>query len=116
MVGAKAEDARAQVAAMDRYIEVSLARLGQSATWPIVWYRGPLFGLRGCAIYDMAIGSEVRQHRRGADGLTDTDRHEVAHCVITRNCTARSDPPRVLMEGWAQANQGTPAEELAETA
>ena len=116
MVGAKAEDARAQVAAMDRHVEASLARLDQSATWPIVWYRGPLFGLRRCAIYDMAIGSEVGQYRRGADGLTDLDRHEVAHCVITRNYTARSDPPRVLMEGWAQANQGTPAEELADTA
>jgi hypothetical protein len=122
MVGATADDARAQVAAMDRHVEASMARLDQSATWPIVWYRGPIFGLRGCAIYDMAIGSEVGlygrggPYRRGADGLTDLDRHEVAHCVITRNYTARSDPPRVLMEGWAQANQGTPAEELADTA
>jgi hypothetical protein len=117
MVGAKASDAQAQVAAMDRHVDASLARLGQSATWPIVWYRGPLFGLRKCAIYDRAIGSEIgSSERRGDDGLTDLDRHEVAHCVITRNCTARSDPPRVLMEGWAQANQGTPAEELAATA
>ena len=116
MVGAKASDARALVAAMDRHVEASLARLDQSATWPIVWYRGPIFGLRQCAIYDMAIGSEVGLYQRGADGLTDLDRHEVAHCVITRNYTARSDPPRVLMEGWAQANQGTPAEELAYTA
>jgi hypothetical protein len=116
MVGAKASDARALVAAMDRHVEAALARLGQSATWPIVWYRGPIFGLRQCAIYDMAIGSEVGMYYRGADGLTDLDRHEVAHCVITRNYTARSDPPRVLMEGWAQANQGTPAEELAYTA
>ncbi len=116
MVGATAEDARAQVAAMDRHVEASLARLDQSATWPIVWYRGPIFGLRECAIYDMAVGSEVGQDLRGADGLTRLDRHEVAHCVITRNYTARSDPPRVLMEGWAQANQGTPAEELADTA
>src|SRR4051812_4460611 len=120
MVGAKASDARALVAAMDRHVEASLARLDQSATWPIVWYRGPIFGLRQCAIYDTAIGSEVGQspsrRRRGADGLPELDRHEVAHCVITRNYTARSDPPRVLMEGWAQANQGTPAEELAYTA
>jgi hypothetical protein len=101
---------------MDRHVEASLARLGQSATWPIVWYRGPLFGLQRCAIYDMAIGSEVGQFPPGADGLTDLDRHEVAHCVITQNYTGRSDPPRVLMEGWAQANQGTPVEELAYTA
>jgi hypothetical protein len=116
MIAAPAEDARAQVAAMDRHIEASLARLGQSATWPIAWYRGPLFGLQACAIYDTAIGSQVGQQQRGGDGLTDLDRHEVAHCVITRNYTARSDPPRLLMEGWAQANQGMPAEELARVA
>ena len=117
MVGAKAEDARAQVTAMDRHVEAALARLGQSTTWPILWYRGPIFGLRQCAFYDMAIGSEVGPYqRRGADGLTDLDRHEVAHCIITRNYTARSDPPRVLLEGSAQANQGMSAEELADTA
>ena len=116
MVGATSKDARAQVAAMDRHVDALLARLDQPATWPIVWYRGSLLGLDRCAIYDMALGSEVGQLPPGADGLTDLDRHEVAHCVITRNYTARSDPPRVLMEGWAQANQGTPAAELAVTA
>jgi hypothetical protein len=116
MVGAPAEDARAQVAAMDRHVETSLARLGHSASWPIVWYRGRLFGLQECAIHDMAIGSKVGQTKRGADGLTVLDRHEVAHCVINQNDTVLSDPPRVLMEGWAQANQGTPEEELADTA
>src|SRR5271155_3462295 len=53
MVGATAKDARDLVAAMDRHVEASLARLGQSATWPIVWNRGPLFGLRECSIYDL---------------------------------------------------------------
>ncbi|MFI5461486.1 MAG: hypothetical protein ACHRXM_39340 [Isosphaerales bacterium] len=117
MVGATAKDAKALVAAMDRHVEASLARLDQSATWPIVWYRGPLLGVGHCAIYDMAIGSQVGLYldraQRGADGLTDLDRHEVAHCVITRNCTARSDPPRVLIEGWAQADEGYSAEALA---
>jgi hypothetical protein len=116
MVGATAEDARAQVAAMDRHVDALLARLDQSETWPIVWYRGSLLGQSRCAIYDMAMGSEVGQLPPEVDGLTTWDRHEVAHCVITRNYTARSDPPRVLMEGWAQANQGTPEEELAYTA
>ena len=106
------QERRAQVAAMDRHVDAMLARLDQPATWPIVWYRGSLLGLDRCAIYDMALGSEVGKSPPGADGLTETDRHEVAHCVISRNCTGRSDPPRVLMEGWAQANQGTPAEEL----
>jgi hypothetical protein len=38
-----------------------------------------------CAIYDMAPGSEVGQSPPGGDGLSNLDRHEVAHCVITRN-------------------------------
>lgn len=116
MVAAATQDARAQVAAMDRHVDALLARLGQSETWPIVWYRGPLSGLKECAIYDVAFGSETDRRRLGADGLTEVDRHEVAHCVITRNYTTRSDPPRILLEGWAQANQGTPVETLASTA
>lgn len=116
MVGEPADDARAQVDAMDRHVEALMARLDRSATWPIVWYRGPLFGLQSCAIYDMAIGIPVGPYVRGADGLIEGDRHEVAHCVLTATETAGSDPPRVLVEGWAQANQGTPAEELADTA
>ncbi len=116
MVGARTKDARPQVSAMDRHVDALLARLGQPATWPIVWYRGALLGLKVCAIYDMALGSEVGRFPPGADGLTNMDRHEVAHCVITRNYTARSDPPRVLMEGWAQANEGMPPEEVAQAA
>ena len=53
-------------------------------------------------------GPKSASRRRGADGLTDLDRHEVAHCVITRNYTARSDPPRVLMEGWRRPTRGRP--------
>ena len=53
---------------------------------------------------------------RGADGLSELDRHEVAHCVITRKITGQSDPPTILVEGWAQANQGTTADVLAVTA
>ena len=71
MVGATAKDARALVAAMDRHVEASLARLDQSATWPIVWYRGPLFGLQGRAVYDMAHrvrSRPVRRRSRRPDG------------------------------------------------
>ena len=39
-------------------------------------------------------------------GPRPTDRHEVAHCVLTSQCSAWFDPPAVLAEGWAEANQG----------
>ncbi len=113
MVGSKADDARAQVSAMDRHVEASLARLDKSETWPITWYRGALFGMQYCAVYDMAFGTYVGVNQRGADGLTEHDRHEVAHCLITHFYTSRSDPPRLLMEGWAEANKGSSAEEVA---
>ena len=116
MVGAGTPDARDQVAAMDRHVDALLVRLNQPKTWPITWYRGPLLGLKQCALYDMALGAEVGQGKTGPDGLTHLDRHEIAHCVITSNYTAGSDPPRLLMEGWAQANQGTSPEELAQNA
>ena len=37
-----------------------------------------------------------------AEGLTRLDRHEVAHVVLSQFCTADSEPPAVLMEGWAE--------------
>ena len=116
MVGAETSEAPALVAAMDRHVDALLARLDQPRTWPITWYRGPLLGLKRCAIYGLAIGSEIGQGKTGPDDLTDLDRHEVAHCVITSAYTAQSDPPRFLMEGWAQANQGTSPEDLAQSA
>ena len=36
------------------------------------------------------------------EGLTTLDRHEVAHVVLSQFCTADSEPPAVLMEGWAE--------------
>ena len=69
---------------------------------------GRLLGVDPCAIYDMALGSEVGQLPPEADGLTTMDRHEVAHCVITRNYTARSDPPRLFMEGWRRPTRARP--------
>lgn len=86
MVGARASNAQAHVTTMDRHVDASLARLGQSATWPIVCDRGPLFGLRKCAICDMAIGSEVGSNgRRGDDGLTDLDRLKPEGIIWERN-------------------------------
>ena len=48
--------------------------------------------------------------------LAEVDRHEVAHCVINRLFTPWSEPPALLLEGWAQANSGSDATQLAEDA
>ncbi len=48
-----------------------------------------------------------------AEGLTTLDRHEVAHTVITSLNSPKSRPPALLVEGWAEANQGTDPTEQA---
>ena len=116
MVGAPVATAAAQVAAMDRHVDALLARLRQPQTWPIRWYRGSLFGMGGHAIENMALGSEVGELTPESDGLTGFDRHEVAHTVIGGLGSPTSDPPRLLMEGWAAANDGKSAEKLAREA
>ena len=98
--------ARAQVAAMDRHIRALEARLGRKTRGTVHWVRGPLLGMERQAIVGLCMGSRPGEGAADAEGLDATDRHEVAHCVLTSHCSARFDPPAVLTEGWAQANQG----------
>ena len=99
-------EARAQVAAMDRHVGALEARLGRKIRGTIHWVRGPLFGIGRHAIIGLCLGTWPGEESPDAEGLCTTDRHEVAHCVLTSLCSAGFDPPAVLTEGWAQANQG----------
>ncbi len=100
------DEARAQVAAMDRHVRALETRLGRATTGTVHWVRGPLLGIGRHAVIGMCMGTRPGEEPPDADGLAATDRHEVAHCVLTSHCTARFEPPAVLTEGWAQANQG----------
>ncbi len=96
--------ARAQVAAMDKHIHALEARLGRPATGTVHWVRGPLLGREGAAIIGLCLGSRPGE-APDAEGLSSLDRHEVAHCVLTSHCNTWMDPPALLTEGWAYANQ-----------
>jgi hypothetical protein len=52
------------------------------------------------------MGSQSGTAPLDAEGLAWMDRHEVAHCVLNNHAPAGAEPPAVLTEGWAQANQG----------
>jgi hypothetical protein len=107
MIAQPMPGAAAQVAAMDRHIEALRARLGGvHTTRRVHWVRGSLMGIGGHAIYGMCMGSRPGEQPAGPDGLTWLDRHEVAHCVLSSFMPPSIDPPSVLSEGWAQANQG----------
>jgi hypothetical protein len=101
--------ARAQVAAMDRHIRALDERLGRQTTKTVRWVRGPLLGMRAKAIVGLCIGSRPGEELADAEGLVSLDRHEVAHCVLTSHCSSWVDPPALLIEGWAHANQGDDA-------
>jgi hypothetical protein len=101
------DEARAQVAAMDRHVRALEGRLGRTTTGTVHWVRGPLLGMQGKAVFGLCMGSRPGEEPSDDEGLCTTDRHEVAHCVLTSHCTARFDPPAVLTEGWAEAHQGT---------
>jgi len=106
-------DARAQVAAMDRHVRALEARLGRQTGGIIHWARGPLLGTGGIAVFGLCLGTRPGAAPADAEGLCTVDRHEVAHCVLNSQCSARVDPPAMLTEGWARANQGVDPATLA---
>ena len=111
MISIPVANARERVAAMDGHVRQLEKRLGRTTAWPIRWVRGPLLGLDGKAPFSVCMGSRPHDAELGTDGLAAVDRHEVAHCVITSLNSYESDPPAVLAEGWAEANQGTDSTE-----
>jgi hypothetical protein len=107
MIAQPMSGAPGQVAAMDRHIKALRARLGGiETTRRVHWVRGSLMGIGGHAIYGMCLGSRPDEQLSDVEGLTWLDRHEVAHCVLSSFMPTSIDPPSVLSEGWAQANQG----------
>jgi hypothetical protein len=107
MISQPVANASAQVAVMDRHIQSLWKRLGDvSTTRRVHWVRGPLMSITAHAFYGMCLGSVPGKLAVDADGLTWLDRHEVAHCVLSSFMPTDIEPPSVLSEGWAQANQG----------
>jgi hypothetical protein len=114
MISAPTPDAARQVEAMDRHVRAMEARLGRPVWGRTHWVRGSLQGMDANAIVGLCPGNPPGVGAPDADGLTDVDRHEVAHCVIHGHCSAQAYPPALLVEGWAEANSGhEPAEQAA---
>lgn len=106
MISAPVPDAREQVAAMDRHVRALRSRLGGGGPGRIHWVRGPLLGISGRALFSLCIGSRPGSSPVDDEGLSSLDRHEVAHCVLSDVLPFDSNPPAVLLEGWAQASMG----------
>jgi hypothetical protein len=85
--------------AMDAHLARLETVLGQQQHSKIVWVRGSALGRNREANRGVAIGSP-------ASPAGALDRHELAHAFIYQFTRPDTDPPTVLIEGWAVAQQG----------
>ena len=101
-------------------MEKHVARLMTMTDTPlrakIYWVRGELMGKTRMAIAGMALGSsrspdnwESADH---PDNLS-VDRHEFAHAVLHQRHRPGTNPPTLLVEGWADSQSGLKREKLA---
>jgi hypothetical protein len=81
---------------MDRHVARLQEMTGLPGRGQIWWVRGPLLGQERLAFYSLALGSS-------ASPAAALDRHELAHAVLYQQERPDSDPPTLLLEGWAEA-------------
>jgi hypothetical protein len=101
---------------MDKHV----ARLVEMTKRPlrekIYWVRGPLLGQSRMALLGLAIGSaESPSDWKTADHPHNlsVDRHELAHAVLHQHYKPDTDPPTLLVEGWAESQAGPSSGQLA---
>ncbi|WDQ18408.1 hypothetical protein [Rhodopirellula sp. P2] len=92
------QDPVAMVGEMDGHIEGMCALLGRTPPENVIWVRGSLLSQTGVSIGPWAITDDDQP----AAEFSSLDRHEIAHSVISGLCGPDQDPPRLLVEGWAQ--------------
>jgi len=87
---------RADLEAMDRHVARLQEMTGLTPRAKIWWVRGTLLGQGPLAIGGLALGSSKSPAEH-------TDRHELAHAVMYQGEYPDTDPPTLLVEGWAEA-------------
>jgi hypothetical protein len=101
-------DPAGDAAAMDAHLVRLEGVLGRRQHSRIHWVRGQALGMHGMSIHSVALASE-------ASPASWFDRHELAHSFMYQFSDRGSEPPMLLLEGWAMAVDGH-TEPLAATA
>ena len=101
-------DSTGDAAAMDAHLARLEEVLGRRQHSRIQWVRGKALEMHAMSIHSVALGSE-------ASPAGWFDRHEIAHAFLYQFSDPGSEPPMLLLEGWAMAVDGHP-EPLATTA
>jgi len=84
------------VAAMDAHLARLEGVLGRRQHSRIHWVRGRALGMHAMSIHSVALASEVSP-------AGWFDRHELAHSFMYQFSDPGSEPPMLLLEGWAMA-------------
>jgi hypothetical protein len=101
-------DPEGDAAAMDAHLAPQEEILGRRQLFQIRWVRGAALDMQAMCIHSTALGS-------ASSPASHLDRHELAHAFIYQFSDRASEPPMLLLEGWAMAVDRH-AEPLAQTA
>ena len=69
-------------------------------------------GMGGMCLYGIALGSSESPENWAAQ-FGNVDRHELAHAVLNQHYQPSTNPPALLSEGWAVAQEGYDPNERA---
>jgi hypothetical protein len=100
------EDPTRDAATMDRHVAHLEELTGLPIREKIYWVRGPLLGQKYLSLYGLALGTLGGAPSR-------TDRHELAHAIMSQHNWPATDPPTCLAEGWAESQSGDSSRDLA---
>jgi hypothetical protein len=105
--------------AMDKHVARLQKMTGKPLREKIYWVRGQLIGKRQMAIAGLALGSPASPRDWNAvddPEWPNVDRHELAHAVLHQHYEPDTDPPTLLVEGWAESQSGMSSKALAAAA
>jgi hypothetical protein len=101
-------DPEGDIQEMDRHVAAMEKETGLPLQTKVYLVRGKLLGLSRLSILGLALGS----WESPANSL---DRHELAHAVLYQHYSPDTEPPMLLVEGWAES-QSQNSKTLAEQA
>lgn len=92
------EDCSEVLKQMDEHVKSMTGLLEAKLDRAVYWVRGQILGQQGVSLAGWAVCGEPDK----ANELSYIDNHEVAHAVIGLLCPVDSNPPTLIIEGWAE--------------
>jgi hypothetical protein len=92
------DDPDGDLAEMEKHVARLEELTGRKLRDKVYWVRGSMVGFDQICNRGLAEGSS-----KGPAG--DDDRHELAHAVLSQHETRKTDPPTLLIEGWAVSQE-----------